>query len=298
MKASAQPLVSIVIPTYNHARLIGRALDSVLKQTYANWEAIVVDNHSQDGTEAVLDAYRDERIKVLKIHNQGIIAASRNLGIRSAKGEWIAFLDSDDWWESDKLAACIEAAGDEFDMIYHDLRIIRRMEQKSSRHLSRSRALAVRAYDDLVLNGCAMPNSSVVLRKQLLDRTGALSEAVENVGWEDYDMWLRVAANGCRFVRLDHAYGFYWIGSGSVSNPRRTLANIDAFIQAYILADSAYTAIPWWCHYSRAKSYEELGDVAMADTCFKEAWEASRKFSQIVRTAIRWSLFKCRHKRT
>jgi glycosyltransferase involved in cell wall biosynthesis len=96
MNDNASPLVSVVIPTYNHARYLGRALQSVLDQTYKNWEAIVIDNHSTDNTAELIASFADQRITYLKIHNNGVIAASRNAGIRAAKGEWLAFLDSDD----------------------------------------------------------------------------------------------------------------------------------------------------------------------------------------------------------
>ena len=113
------PLVSIVIPTYNHAKFIGKALKSVLDQTYENWEAIVIDNQSIDQTSKILSNYTDPRIKCFKINNDGIIAKSRNLGIKKATGEWIAFLDSDDWWTKDKLEACIGMIGTNVDFIYH-----------------------------------------------------------------------------------------------------------------------------------------------------------------------------------
>ena len=91
MSDALTPLVSIVIPTYNHARYLGRALQSVLDQTYINWEAIIIDNHSTDNTDQLVASFSDSRIIYLKIHNNGVIASSRNAGIREAKGEWIAF---------------------------------------------------------------------------------------------------------------------------------------------------------------------------------------------------------------
>ena len=96
MAETGTPLVSVVIPTYNHARYLARALQSVLDQTYTNWEAIVIDNHSTDNTDEVMASFADSRITLLKIHNNGVIAASRNIGIRAANSEWITFLDSDD----------------------------------------------------------------------------------------------------------------------------------------------------------------------------------------------------------
>ena len=121
MNTSFIPIVSIVIPTYNHAKFIGKALESVIDQTYKNWEAIVIDNNSTDDTDKVINQYNDPRIKYLKINNDGVIAKSRNQGIREAKGEWIAFLDSDDWWTKDKLEVCLsETDKNDFLFTYPD----------------------------------------------------------------------------------------------------------------------------------------------------------------------------------
>jgi len=98
-----EPLVSIILPTFNRASTLREAIESVLAQSYKSWELIVVDNHSIDSTDEILKNVERPQIKVLKIHNQGNISASRNQGILSSVGELIAFLDSDDWWESDKL---------------------------------------------------------------------------------------------------------------------------------------------------------------------------------------------------
>ena len=111
LNTKLRPLVSIIIPTYPQATYIGKALQSIIDQTFKNWEAIIIDNHSTDDTQKILNQFVDPRIKCLKIKNNGIIAKSRNLGIKFAKGEWIAFLDSDDWWTKDKLEICINNAG-------------------------------------------------------------------------------------------------------------------------------------------------------------------------------------------
>ena len=103
MTENTAPLVSVVIPTYNHARFLDSALQSVLDQTYTHWEAIIIDNHSTDNTDEVMASFTDSRFTYIKIHNNGVIAASRNAGIRAAKGEFIAFLDSDDIWLPRKL---------------------------------------------------------------------------------------------------------------------------------------------------------------------------------------------------
>lgn len=97
-------LVSIIMPSYNTAGYIGETINSVLKQSYANWELIIVDDCSPDNTDEVVESYlSDTRIKYLKNEKNSGAAVSRNKALREAKGSWIAFLDSDDLWMPDKL---------------------------------------------------------------------------------------------------------------------------------------------------------------------------------------------------
>ena len=100
---SKPPFFSVVIPTYNCSDFLKRALTSVFNQTYQNFEVIVIDNSSTDNTEDIINNFDDKRLIATKVNNNGIIAHSRNKGIEIAKGDWIAFLDSDDVWNSDKL---------------------------------------------------------------------------------------------------------------------------------------------------------------------------------------------------
>ena len=112
------PVISVVLPTFNRAGLLKRALLSVISQTYANWEVLVIDNNSTDDTDQVVHGLGDERIKILKVHNHGVIALSRNVGIKAAHGTYIAFLDSDDWWKSDKLKKSLAYLEKGNDLVY------------------------------------------------------------------------------------------------------------------------------------------------------------------------------------
>ena len=97
-------LVSIIMPSYNTARFLDETIASVLNQTYTNWELIIVDDCSSDNTDEVVQKYlSDERIKYLKNEKNSGAAVSRNRALLEAKGKWIAFLDSDDIWNEDKL---------------------------------------------------------------------------------------------------------------------------------------------------------------------------------------------------
>ncbi len=98
------PIVSIVIPTYNRAGVLGETIDSVLAQTFTNWELLVIDDGSTDHTNTLVGGYDDSRIQYYRIRHTGIIGRVRNYGMQKAKGKYIAFLDSDDLWRSDTLA--------------------------------------------------------------------------------------------------------------------------------------------------------------------------------------------------
>lgn len=102
----SKPIVSVVIPTYNRAHCVSDAIDSVLTQSFQDFELIVVDDGSTDETPDIVSAYGD-RIKLIRQKNSGASAA-RNAGIRAAQGEWVAFLDSDDTWEPEKLKVQVE----------------------------------------------------------------------------------------------------------------------------------------------------------------------------------------------
>lgn len=211
------PFISIIIPTYNHAHFLGRALTSLINQTYSNWEAIIIDNHSQDGTDAVIKGFADPRFRLLKIRNRGIIAASRNMGINAAKGEWVAFLDSDDWWTTDKLQRCFDRINDSVDFIYHDLHVISHKKSFLQRNNARTRQLKKPVLTDLLMNGNLISNSSVLLRKKLLDDVGCLDQRSQLVGAEDFNGWLKIASKTDKFLYLPFFLGFYEFHENGVS---------------------------------------------------------------------------------
>ena len=101
---------SVVIPTYNCAEYLKRALSSVFSQTYQDFEIIVIDNSSTDNTQNVIKSFDNQKLKVIRVNNKGIIGYSRNKGIEASKGTWIAFLDSDDRWLPEKFNSAEELA--------------------------------------------------------------------------------------------------------------------------------------------------------------------------------------------
>ena len=107
------PLVSVIIPTYNRADLVRRAIGSVLAQSYANFEVIVIDNASSDKTAEVVDSIVDARLKFIRHDVNKGPAASRNTGLRNSRGDYITFLDSDDEWLPQKLACQLDVFKEE-----------------------------------------------------------------------------------------------------------------------------------------------------------------------------------------
>jgi len=229
MNNFSAPLISVIIPTYNHSNYLSRALQSVCDQTYFNWEAIVIDNNSTDDTNTVIGSFTDKRIRSLKINNNGIIAASRNMGIRAAKGEWIAFLDSDDWWSLDKLEACSIYMNDNVDLIYHNLDIIYDLPSFFKKRKS-SRKIKPPVLKNLLFKGNPITNSGVIVRKKLLLKVGGISEDAEMVAAEDYNTWLKIAAitDAFKYIpkslggNLVHAEG---ISQRDMSKPHRHAIN-------------------------------------------------------------------------
>ena len=184
-----RPLVSVVIPTFNRRRLLERAVESVLAQSFSDLELIVVDDGSTDTTPEFVSGLGPP-VRCIRQLRRGP-AAARNRGIRAARGEFVAFLDSDDWWEPEKLAVQIGAMRREPDFpISHTQELwFRRGEllpQKKKHRKHRGMIF------DRCLPLCCVSLSTVVARKSLFDEVGPFDESLPCC--EDYEMWLRVSA--------------------------------------------------------------------------------------------------------
>jgi len=103
------PKISIVMPTYNRASVIGETIQSIMNQTYGNWELIIVDDGSDDDTEKVVSRFNDQRIQFYKACRIGVNGKIKNIGLEKAHGELIAFMDSDDLWAETKLEKQVAA---------------------------------------------------------------------------------------------------------------------------------------------------------------------------------------------
>lgn len=190
MGVGKRPSVSVIIPTYNREETIARAIQSVLKQTFQDFEIIVVDDGSTDRTRAVVEGFCDPRIRYLRHEQNRGAAAARNTGIRTARGAYLAFLDSDDEWLPEKLSeqiAVLQSAPDEVHASCTGYYL----------HLVRSRLTLEKIpshthlwLKQLLLVGCDLsPGSTLVVRTISLESVGLFDETL--LRFEDWDWLIR-----------------------------------------------------------------------------------------------------------
>jgi len=181
--------VSVIIPTYNRAQKVARAVTSVLYQTYTDYELIVVDDGSLDHTADTLSLFHPRLTLLVHGENRGVSAA-RNTGIMASRGPLIAFLDSDDYWLPDKLAvqaAFFKAHPKAMACQTQEIWIRKGLRvNPKKKHLKPSGSIFVPS-----LKLCLVSPSAVMVRRSLLDEVGLFDEALPVC--EDYDLWLRVS---------------------------------------------------------------------------------------------------------
>ena len=181
--------VSVIIPTYNRAKKVCRAVGSVLDQTYRDFEVIVIDDASTDDTEERLREFTG-RIQVIRNHVNRGVSAARNRGINESGGRYIALLDSDDYWLPEKLKVQVEFFRQNPDAVICQAKEIWIRKGKrvnpGQKHLKPSGDIFVPS-----LKLCLVSPSAVMFKRSLLDEVGMFDETFPVC--EDYDLWLRIA---------------------------------------------------------------------------------------------------------
>lgn len=194
--ANSTPRVSVIIPSYKTAHLIAGCLDSVLSQAYQDFEAIVVNDGSPDTEELekVLQPYLD-RIVYIKQPNKRA-AGARNTAIQQARGEFLAFLDSDDTWLPDHLSSQMKLADADpsLDLIYANAMLV--WPDREQEFMERCPSHGQATFASLIVERCQIPISTVVVRKQMLVKAGLFDEKLPRC--DDYEMWVRAAFHGAK----------------------------------------------------------------------------------------------------
>lgn len=187
------PKISVIIPVYNGEKTIQETINSVLKQTFFDFELIIINDGSQDATLEKASDISDPRIKLFSYPNQGL-AASRNRGMALASGEFISFLDADDLWTPEKLEAQLNALQNNPQAVlayswtdYID-------EQGQFLYSGKRPTATDEAYTQLLVSDFLENGSNALIRRQALMKIGSSFDETLTAG-EDWDMWLRLAAH-------------------------------------------------------------------------------------------------------
>lgn len=215
-EAENKPAVSVIIPTYNRAHLIGRAIQSVLDQTYQDFEIIVVDDGSTDNTEEVVTDFNDERLRYIRLEeNSGTSAAPRNTGIKVARGKYIAFQDSDDEWLPEKLEKqmrVFEIASPEFGVIYTGFW---RIAGGKKTYIPSSRITPKEGdIHNILLEGNFIGGPVTLIRKECLERAGMFDEELPQL--MDWEMWIRLSKY-YHFKCIDEPLAISYYSPGGVN---------------------------------------------------------------------------------
>lgn len=186
-------LVSVIVLTFNRRRLLSETLRSILSQTYPALEVIVVDNLSSDDTADYIGTLNESRLTYLRNANRGVLAVNRNIGIRQARGQYVAFCDDDDTWLPDKLqkqVALLEAMP-EVAMCFTNMLAVRDAADPGRRVFGRFPRRGL--FERLIWKNFIC-NSSALVRKCVIEEIGPLDEDPALTPYDDYHLWLRVAS--------------------------------------------------------------------------------------------------------
>ena len=241
-----KPLVSVIMPMYNAAKVLSESIESVINQTYTSWELIVIDDSSNDDSMSIAQSYasRDGRIRVLSNpHHNGMPSAPRNFGIAAAKGRYIAFLDSDDLWHPDKLRQQLPLfdAHPSAAIVFSDYE---KMSEDGTRNNRVVRAPGCITYDQL-LHCNFIGNLTGIYDTHKVGKVH-----VRDVHHEDYVMWLEILKQGYTAVNTGTVLAYYRLMSQSVSSRRLEVVMWPWRIYRQVLCFPWLKAVRYYLRYS------------------------------------------------
>ena len=285
MTVNYNPLVSIIVPTFNRAQLVKEAISSVLNQTYRNFEIIVIDDNSTDNTAELISKINDGRIYYFRLKkNQGAPAA-RNLGLKKASGQLIAFLDSDDQWVSKKLEKQIALFEREqqIGLVYTGIKFInsqfeRILVPKVRGDISKS----------ILKKNYVGPTSSVVIKKALIDEVGGFDVTLPSC--QDWDLFIRIG-QVCEIDYIAEPLVLYFEHEGT-----RISTNPKAVVTGHLKIHSKYRQhIKALSMKEKQKHFLNMGKILLKASLLKvdkNIIEKSRFIERIIFKVIRFLFMK------
>ena len=236
-----KPTVSVIIPVYNGADEVRRAIDSALAQKNVNVEVIVLNDGSKDDTASVLAEY-DDRIRAVNQRNSGL-SKTRNSGIALATGEWVAFLDHDDYWRPEKLSLQLQAAERTgFDVVYTNAGNFGDVQRVGNLR-SEPKAMVEGDLLEALLQDNFIIVSSVMIRRTVIQKIGGFDTSLPSV--EDWDLWLKLASKGVRFAAVGEPVTMYQWRAGSMSKNYELMRSTRKTIVKRALETARANALPW-----------------------------------------------------
>lgn len=280
--ASPTPLVSVIIPAYNCSRYVREAIDSVLAQTFTDFELVVVNDTSTDDTPAVLAEYeRQGKIRVVTHEKNRGLSAARNSGIRVARGRYVTFLDADDVWRPEKLAWQMRILRDHPDLMLlgneeqnffdgEPYRLPPMPEQPRPRPVQ---------WEALLFSRCGLSPSNAIMRKECFEAVGGFDETLRSA--EDRDQWLRIVRRFPAMVDPAVVNAYRLHHNNMSANPQRMKDNKQLVLEKAFREAPA----PWTL---RARAYAQLYmDIAI--TC-QEAGRRWGAVAHIGKSLLAWPL--------
>lgn len=220
MNNESSSLISIIMPAYNAEKFIRESIESVLSQTYQNWELLIVNDASTDNTIKIVQTYlADPRIRVINLNENGGLAHARNAGIEKAAGKYITFLDSDDLWTPDKLARQVEYHKQHPEIPISHTRYIMFNEKGEIKRSLRIRLRPSFTKHGLLYKRLLSENIigvlTVMIQSSVIKSVGGFDDNLRSA--EDYDLWLRLSKKNIPFGYLKKSLAKYRVHINSLS---------------------------------------------------------------------------------
>lgn len=280
------PQASVVIPAYNVAEFIADTLDSALAQTFQDYEIILVNDGSPDTDELekVLAPYF-KNIVYIKQKNGGT-AAARNTAIRAAQGELVAFLDGDDIWTPEYLAAQTGAlAAKNCDLIYADALLFGKTRDDNETFMQISKSDGEVTTESLISATCNVLTSGTVVRREAVLKVGLFDEDLPRIGMEDFDLWFRLAKAGARLdyqhrVLLKYRVRPNSLSGSNVQRAERNITSLEIIREKNTLTDSENRVLEKQLEAARAELEIETGKFNLTQGNFIEARQNFRRANE------------------
>jgi glycosyltransferase involved in cell wall biosynthesis len=268
------PKVSVIIPTYNRADLLPRAIQSVINQTYKDWELLIIDDGSTDNTKEIVEGFikKDSRIKYFYEENSGAPGRPKNFGIQKSNGKYIAFLDSDDEWLPEKLERQISVfkLDDNIGLVSCEA-FIADQDGNIVDRIRMDQVPVGGVLPEILLKDFMFSCSSIVIPKSVFEHIGLRDENPEIGIAEDREYELRIATNGYKFIVIHEPLFKYFVHGNNIT--RKGVGHSLHYAMA------AYKYIHVFEHYGldgicltrMGTGYLKIGDVKNAKKYFKMA---------------------------